>query len=267
MNPSRNLKFLFILIALFHCNNKSNIQALRIVSLSPAMTEIIFALGADKYLVGVTTFCNYPESAKNIYKVGDFSHPSLERILAQKPSLVIVNLPEQTHIMKELKKLNIPLFISNPQSIEDIYKEIKKIGQIIKQYNQADSLINYMRKNLKPVDITKRKKIYIEISPRPLITVGRKSFLNELITLAGGENIFADIDKDYPIISQEEVIKRAPELIILLHPGKVEERLGWQKLEAVQKGRIFKNMNPDILLRPGPRLVQGYYQLKKVICE
>ncbi len=267
MRCIRAIILFLITINLFNCSKKNNTKSLRIVSLSPAMTEIIFALGGEHYLVGTTTFCTYPEAAKKTYKVGDFSHPSLERILAQKPSLVVVNPPEQNHIIRELKKLKIPLFISQPRCIEDIYKEISEIGHIIKKEDQADSLVNFMKNNLKPIKKDKIKTVYVELSSRPLITVGQKSFLNELISLTGGKNIFTDIKKAYPIVTQEEIIRRNPDIVILLHPGNIKDRLGWQKLEAVKRKQVYKNLNPDILLRPGPRLVQGYNKLKKILSE
>ncbi|GAI08592.1 unnamed protein product, partial [marine sediment metagenome] len=117
---------------------------------SPAMTEILFAVGAGNDIVGVTTFCNYPEEAKEIYKIGDFSNPSIERIVGLKPDIVIVNLPEQMRIKKQLKKLGITIFVSSPKSLNDIYKEIADIGRIVKKERVADSLIHYMKMNIEP---------------------------------------------------------------------------------------------------------------------
>ena len=104
------------------------------------MTEILFSLGAEDKIVGATTFCDFPEQAKNITRVGDFSHPSLERIVALKPVLVIVNLPEQIRIKKELDKLNLETFVSAHNSISDIYVEILTLGGMLDQKKEADSL-------------------------------------------------------------------------------------------------------------------------------
>ncbi len=231
------------------------------------MTENIFALGAAQDLVGVTTFCDYPEEAKNIYKIGDFSNPSLERIVSLKPDLVIVNLPEQTRIKKELEKLDINIFISSPRTLDDIYSEIIEIGRIVKKQQAADSLVNYMKTHISTVDKSSKKRVYIELSPRPLVTIGAPSFLNELLEIAGAENIFADLGKDYPVVPQEEVIKRNPDVIIVLHPENIRDRLGWRTITAITNNKVYTTLNQDHLMRPGPRLIIGFEQLKRIMDE
>ncbi len=262
------MKFIRICIIFFagaiFCAQPPAKTEFRIVSLSPAATEIIFALGAGKNLVGVTTYCDYPESAQKIYKVGDFSNPSLERILNLKPDLVIINLPEQNRIKKELEKFKINLFISSPKSLDDIYGEILSLGRIISREKEAESLCNYLRKNIKP-SMKEKKRVYLELSPRPLITIGATTFLNELLSMAGGENIFSDLNKDYPVVAQEEVIKRNPEIIIVLHPEEITNRLGWEGVTAFRQRRIYKGINQDWLLRPGPRLVLGFKELERIL--
>ncbi len=227
------------------------------------MTEIIFSLGAERYLVGTTTYCDFPDSAKKIYKVGDFSNPSIERIISLKPSLVIVNLPEQSRVKNQLEKYGLKIFATSPGKIEDIYKEITELGKILKIEKKADSLINYMKENIRPLSRTK-KRVYIEICPKPLITIGGESYLNELIRMAGGENIFSDINKDYPVVNQEEVITRNPEIIIGLHPEDIENRIGWENVRAIKNHRVYRDLNQDWILRPGPRLVFGFKQLEKL---
>ncbi len=258
-------KKLVYLICLFYifCEKSSSFNEFRIVSLSPAMTEIIFALGAEKYLVGTTTYCDFPDSAKKIYKVGDFSNPSLERIISLRPNLVILNLPEQSRIKNQLEKYGIKIFVTSPEKLEDIYKEISVLGKFIKKEKNADSLINYMKENIRPLSRIK-KKVYIEINAKPLITIGGKSYLNELIEMAGGQNIFSDVNKDYPVVNQEEVIIRNPEIIIVLHPEDIEKRIGWENINAIKNHRMYSNLNQDWLLRPGPRLVFGFKQLEKI---
>jgi len=242
-------------------------QGLKIVSLSPAMTEILFALGADDNLVGVTTYCDYPAQAKKIYKVGDFSHPSIERIVGLKPNLVIVNLPEQRRIKRNLDKLKINTFVSSPKSLSDIYKEIAEIGRIVNRERLADSLVEYMQTNIQRVPCERIKRVYIELSPRPIVTIGRGTFLNELLELVGAKNIFADLNKDYPVVPQEEVIRRNPEVIILLHPEDIKNRMGWRKVAAIENAKVYSDLNQDYLMRAGPRLVQGFKELKEIIRE
>lgn len=229
------------------------------------MTEILFGLGAEDKIVGVTTFCNFPAQAKTITKVGDFSHPSLERIVALKPDLVIVNLPEQGRIKKELDKLKLETFVSTHKSLSDIYVEILTLGAMLGQKREADSLVQYMRTNLERITPEHRKRVYVEISPKPIITIGAQTFLNDLIDRAGGTNIFADLDKDYPVVGQETVIMRDPDIIIVLHPEDITGRTGWRKVNAIKNGHVYKDIDPDLLMRPGPRLVQGFRQLGQII--
>ncbi|UCG93310.1 MAG: ABC transporter substrate-binding protein, partial [candidate division WOR-3 bacterium] len=186
-----------IIVAASFCSRAPDKPGLKIVSLSPAMTEILFAIGAETNLVGVTTFCDYPEQAKQIYKVGDFSHPSIERIIGLKPNMVIVNLPEQMRIKQQLDNLKINVFVSTPKSLSDLYSEIIEIGKIVNREERADSLVHYMQTHIKHCTDKRLKRVYIELSPRPLVTVGQTSFLNELLERAGGENIFSDLQKDY----------------------------------------------------------------------
>jgi iron complex transport system substrate-binding protein len=247
------------------CARKQTAIGYRIISLSPAMTEILFSLGAGDKIVGVTTFCDFPAQAKEIKKVGDFSHPSIERIVGLKPDLVIVNLPEQIRIKKELDKLNIETFVSTPRSLSDIYLEILTLGTMLGSRKEADSLVAYMRRNLQQVVNEHRKKVYVEISPKPLITIGSETFLNDLIYRAGGINIFADLEKDYPVVGQETVIMRNPDIIVVLHPQDITGRTGWHTVGAIVNGRVYTDLKQDHLMRPGPRLVMGFRELVQII--
>ena len=252
---------------LYRCEKPPHHTGLSIVSLSPAMTEIIYGLGADDRLVGVTTFCDYPQQTKKKYRVGDFSNPSLERIVGLKPDLVIVNLPEQARIKRELEKLDINIFVSSPKTLNDIYEEIIKIGLIVDKNKAADSLVAYMRARIVKNNEPNWQRVYVELSPKPLITVGNPSFLNELLEMAGLKNIFADIDKAYPVVAQEEVIKRNPDIIIVLHPVSIKNRMGWQTVTALKTERIVTHLNQDHLMRPGPRIVIGYEELRRIADE
>ncbi len=260
--------FLVCATSVLYCCNKSFIEPdFKIVSLSPAMTEILFALNAEDNIVGVTTFCNYPEQAKRIYKIGDFSNPSIERIVGLKPNLVIVNLPEQIRIKKQLEALQINVFVSSPKSLNDIYREIAEIGKMLKKKATAESLIRSMQMNIRLFESNEKKRVYIELSPRPIVTIGAHSFLNEMLEMIGGKNIFSDIAQDYPVVSQEEIIKRNPEIIILLHPEDIKDRLGWDKIAAIRNGKVYTDINQDHIMRPGPRLVKGFKALRSIIFE
>jgi iron complex transport system substrate-binding protein len=246
------------------CKQQINASRFKIVSLSPATTEIIFALNAQDHLVGVTTYCTYPEETRTITQVGDFSNPSLERIVGLKPDLVIVTTPEQNRIKQQLEQLHIHTYTSEPRTMKDVYTDILEIGKQLNATEKAESIVQYMNTIIKPVEGPK-KRVYVELSPRPLVTIGNATFLNELIDLAGGKNIFSDHDKAYPVVSPEAVILRDPEIIIVLHPQNFGERIGWNNVYAVRNGRIFTDLDQDHLMRPGPRLVFGFRALCNVI--
>jgi iron complex transport system substrate-binding protein len=266
LSSVRNLALLGCILSLVSsCAEKQATSEARIISLSPAMTEILFSLGAGDRIVGVTTFCDFPAEAKKIAKVGDFSHPSVERIVGLKPGLVIVNLPEQIRIKQQLDALGIKTFVSSPRSLSEIYDEIYALGRALDLSARADSLIKYMKNNLQPIQTMHRKKVYVEISPKPIITIGADAFLNDLIYRAGGLNVFADLTKDYPVVSQEAVIVRDPDMIIVLHPEPIAGRTGWHKINALRTGRIYTGLDQDHLMRPGPRLVKGFQELVKII--
>ncbi len=246
------------------CHGPAVKPGLRIVSLSPGMTEVLFAIGGQDMLVGVTTYCDYPAACQALPRVGDFSHPSLERIIGLQPGLVIVNLPEQNRIKTELEQFKVPVFVSAPESLGDIYREITDLGRVIGRTRAADSLVEQMRQAIQPTG-HKPRTVYIELSPRPLITVGKTNFLSEMVEMAGGKNIFDDLDKSYPVIQQEEVIRRDPVVIVVLHPEGIRDRIGWSKIDAVKNNRVYADLDQDLLLRPGPRLINGFQELERVL--
>lgn len=264
-------RWLVLLFCLFACAQPIAKTPKRIVSLAPSITEIIFALGCGNNLKGNTTYCDYPEAAKLVYKVGDFSNPSLERIVALKPEIVFATLPEQKIIVDKLQKLGIRVFISQPKDLDAMLQEIKAISQLLKVCSKGDSLVQSLKNEIQN-SIANRQNpvpVYLEISSNPLITVGGSSFINDVINKAGGKNIFSDLSQEYPIVSQEEIIKRNPSVIFILHPltkqAEVKKRLGWQKITAVAQGKIYDDINPDLIFRPGPRIGQGIKTLAQRI--
>jgi iron complex transport system substrate-binding protein len=258
----------FAFTFMFSCSQPVPKIPKRIVCLVPSITEIIFALDRQEYLKGNTIYCDYPEPAKQIYKVGDFSNPSLERIANLKPEVVFATLPEQKMVIDRLQQLGIKVFVSQPKDIDGMLKEIREIGKALSAERKSDSLVNYLQSELDSItsiqsQVTSHKqtRVYLEISATPLMTVGNGSFINDVIRRAGGKNIFDDLSQEYPVIDQEEVIKRNPDVIFILHPltksAEVKKRLGWQKISALKNGKIYDDVNPDLLFRPGPRIIEG----------
>jgi len=276
----KGLLIIGLILTTFFINSRylfsAEISKLRIISLAPSTTEILFALGLDEEIVGVSLFCNYPQKAKTKEKVGTFSQPNIEKILFLKPHIIFCTGLEQAPIVRQLEQLNLKVYVSDPSNIEELFNSIKDMARLTGKEKEADALIKKMHSDIEEVNskvkLTHKKdwpKVFVEIWYEPLMTVGNSSFVDELLTLAGGINIAHDTKRSYSYFSSEQVIKRDPQLIILTYMSKeqpvkiVQERLGWNKISAVKNNRIYNDINPDVLLRPGPRLVDGLKELHK----
>lgn len=256
-------------------------KKLRIISLAPSTTEILFALGLNAEIVGVSTFCNYPPEAQAKEKIGTFSQPNIEKILFLKPDLVFCTGLEQAPAVRALEQLRIKVYVSDPANFQDLFRSILDIGRLTQRESEAESLVAKIkavigeigaRVSVVPED--RRPRVFVEIWNEPLMTAGKDSFMNELIALAGGVNIAFDARRPYSYFNPECVIKRNPDFILLTYMvaagnarDSLKSRLGWEKISAVKNGRIYNDISSDVLLRPGPRLAEGLRQLHKRLYE
>lgn len=243
----------------------------RYVSLSPSTTEILFALGLKDKIVAVTSFCNYPEEAKKIARIGTFSEPNIEKIISLKPSIVFSTGLEQAPAVARLKKSGLQVVVSDPQNIAELLESIMQIGKATGREEAAEELKENMLRRLEAVKAKtarippdKRVSVFVEIWHDPIMTAGPGSFVDELINLAGARNIANDAPRAYSRFSSEVIIERNPDVIIVGYMDKVNEsaqliknRMGWQDIAAVKNNRIVRDINPDLIFRPGPRLVEG----------
>jgi len=248
----------------------------RYISLAPSTTEILFALGLDEEIVGVSSYCNYPAKVKTKAKVGDFSHPNMEQIFALKPDYIFCTGLEQAPVIAELKHLGLRAYVADPINIEELFDTIDDIGRITKKAKEAAALIKRMRDDVQKISSRARLipqkdrvKVFVEIWHEPLMTAGEGSFIDELIVLAGGINIAHDLRRPYSIFSAEKVINSNPDCIILTYMDKnaplelIELRFGWGNISAVKNRRVFNDIDPDTLLRPGPRITEGLKEIHK----
>lgn len=248
---------------------------LRIISLAPSTTEILFALDLADEIVGVTTFCNYPPAALNKEKVGTFSQPDIEKIVFLKPDIIFATGLEQAPIVDKLRKLGMKIIVSDPSAMKELFGSIEQIGNLTHRNKEATLLINSMKARIKKVQAkvkkipsNKRLKIFVEIWHDPLMTAGKGSFVDELVGLAGGINIAHDTPRPYSYFSAEELIARDPDCIIFGYMVKnitseVKNRLGWSKIKAAESNRLYNDIDSDLFLRPGPRLVEGLEEIHK----
>jgi len=250
------LSRLFFILFFFGCYNYNKSENLRIVSLVPSATEIIYLLNADSFLVGITNQDNY-----NKFKVGDMLNPDYEKIIKLKPSLVILTLPLQKKILEEISKLNIDTLIISPQSIDDIFKDIIKIGKILNKEKRALFLVDSLKSVLSEIKNNSKNlennKVFYEIWDNPLWTAGNKTFINDALRILNLKNIFDDRD-GYFIVSEEEIIKRNPDIIIIAHSNvkisDVKNRKFWQNINAVKNNKIII-VDENSFNKPSPSLI------------
>ena len=239
-------------------------QAQRIVSLAPSVTEILFALGAGDRVVGVTSYCDYPPEAREKPHVGDTLKPSFEKMVALKADLVIISTASQVEAaFRRLEELGIPVYVSNPRSIDGVIESIDKLGELIDARERARRLTDALRSRIATIETrvagTSRPSVLVILGTEPLITAGSGSFINDLISRAGARSISGEENADYPQYSVETVIAKQPE-IILLQAGGNELTPRLRQTPAARSNRVY-HIEDDLLLRPGPRIVDGLEQL------
>ena len=249
---------------------KSNPQ--RIISLAPSITEILFALKLADRVVGVTSYCDFPDEARAKEKVGDTIKPNLERLIALKPDLILISTASQLEkITQQLDQLGIPVFVTNPKSVNEVVVSIRKIGELTGATQRAEEMAAEMQTRIAGVQqqvtnqSTPRVLYILQLSP--LITAGKNTFINDLIKQAGGRSISGDEAADYPQFSRETALARAPEVIIvpashgteLVNIEAVQQ--AFATTPAIQNSRIVR-INPDLIDRPGPRIVEGLEALR-----
>jgi iron complex transport system substrate-binding protein len=255
--------------------------AKRIISLAPANTEILFALGAGSQVIGRDTTSDYPEQAKSITDIGGgFSELNLEAILAQNPDLVIASMLTPSEQTKALEDAGLTVFtLGNPNNVEGLFTNLQTVGNLTGHEAEADVLVAELKQRVAAIEeklakISQRPLVFYEIDgtdPNAVWTPGPGTFIDTLINLAGGDNLGANLQGEWVQISLEELIARDPDLILLgdaLWGGvtveSVKARAGWEALTAVQNDQIFP-FDDNLVSRPGPRLVDGLEELAHLL--
>ncbi len=243
----------------------------RIVSLAPSITEILFAIGAENEIVGVTDFCNYPPAALEKPKVG-YSQPNLEALVALEPQLVLAP-PSflRADLLAKLEQLKIPTFVLESKTVEGIFGHIQLLGRMVGRASEANAFTAVMRKQVanltKKVEGRPRPTMLYVLSSDPLITVGPGSFIHHLIELAGGRNAAERANAPYPRLTMEEVLTQNADILLFpigefegVPQAEQDRWKRWNTLRAVQTGKLFQ-VQADLLNRPGPRVIKGLRHL------
>ena len=246
----------------------------RIVSLAPNLTEIVYAVGAGDRLVGNTEYCDYPAEAKNIAKIGDTMHPSVERIIALKPQIVLVSTASQLEAFtQQLNQQRIAVYVTNPRSLDEIFRSITVLGDLFGQSEQAALVAAALRKRAEAVETKisglKPFSVFYQVSGEPLYTIGHDAYLTDLVRRAGGISVTASVPGAFPRYSDESALAARPEAIILPTGGSMGSANATaagplRNSPAVLNGRVYR-INDDHLSRPGPRLVDGLEEMARAL--
>lgn len=248
----------------------------RIVSLSPATTELLFALDLGDCVVGATEYCNYPEQALSIPRVGGGTLESLssETIVSLKPDLVLCMWDTHQPLLETLERLEVPVCAVGAQSLDELYEQTRWIGRLTGRRSEADQLITAMsarhERQLGIVAAHRQDpplRVFYEVWDEPLMTAAPNSFIGEMLSMAGLENILSDTSVRYPRISAETVVNGNPDLILAptTHAENVDvtdfqKRPGWAPLKAVVNNRIYL-ISGDTVSRCGPRLLDALSEI------
>lgn len=236
----------------------------RIVSLSPASTEILFAVGAENQIVAVSDFSDYPPQAQNLPKVGGFDGKtlSLEKILSFNPDFVYLTNVMHNHLIPHFESLNIDYYLSDANSFEQVKNEILQIAKITGHTSTGENLVKEIDSAINKINsqnqLLQKPTVYWEVWNSPYMSVGNSSFINDLINTAGGINIFQEIVQAYPTVSEETIVAKNPQIIIIpqnsgITVDSVKNRNGWSQIDAVKNDKIFI-VDDNLLTRSGARI-------------
>lgn len=247
----------------------------RVISLAPSITEILYAIGLNDEIVGVTEFCDYPPAARQKPKIG-YAQPNIEAIVALQPDLVLAPRAFlRVDLLAKLEQLKVPTFVVDPESFEEIPGRIQTVGRILNRSSSADGVAMAMRERIaairnKTEGLVRIRVLYV-LNSQPLITVGPGSYIHQVITVAGGSNIASQTAVPYPHLNMETVLKEDPEIIIFpigkaegIPPSEQQQWQRWTSLSAVKQRRLHQ-ISADVLNRPGPRIVEGLEALARII--
>lgn len=254
--------------------------AQRIVSLAPANTEILYAIGAGQQVVGRDQFSDFPEEAQQASDIGDITNLNTELIVTLKPDLVLASALTSPEQVQALQDLGLIVFtMPNPTDLEGMYESLRIVAQLSGHEAEAEALIEALQTRVAAVDekvagVQERPLVFYELDatdPNAVWTPGPGTYIDQLITRAGGENLGGVLGSDWAQISLEELVSKDPDLILLgdaqwggVTSEAVAARPGWQTLSAVMEGKIYP-FDDNLVSRPGPRLVDGLEALAKFL--
>lgn len=248
--------------------------ARRIITLAPHAAETLFAAGAGDRLVATVDYSDYPEAARRLPRVGSYARIDLEAVAALKPDLVIAwqsgNPPAQ---VDRLRALGLNVFVTQPNQIEDVAREIRQFGRLAGSESVAEGAADRFLQRLdglrRHYSARPSVRVFYQIWKAPLMTVGHPQIITSAIRICGGENVFGKLEQMAPTVSLEAVLEADPEAIVATgmgdaRPEWLDDWRQWKKLAAVRQGNLF-HINPDIMQRHTPRILDGTERLCQLL--
>lgn len=247
----------------------------RVVSLIPAATEILYAIGAGECLVGRSTWDDYPPEVESVADVGQAIGASVERVIIQRPDLVLLIAgQDNARTVEEFARLGVPTLVLRMNRLSDLRSAIDRLGDVLAREPAADSLWSAIDAEISDVERRtadlERPLVYYDIAHPPPITVGHGSYLDSLIVIAGGRNVFHDVEAPSPTVSLEAIAVRDPDVILFPvsaawgGASSPADRAGWSALRAVREGRV-ERVDADLLHRLGPRVGRAVRGLAEIL--
>jgi iron complex transport system substrate-binding protein len=221
----------------------------RVICLMPTVTDTVFALGAGDDVVAISDYTKYPAAALTKPSVGDLIKPSIETILSLHPDLVIGTQPKgPMEVTDQLERAGIPIFLVSPHGMAGIFNSIKSVGMALNRTPQADALIQRLQQRVDAVRARTKglpaPRVFMPIWYDPITTIGKNAFITEVIEAAGGRSVTDDLTSEWPQISMEVVLERAPDAMLLVRGGKttlqvLQDRPGWSSMTAVKERSAY----------------------------
>ncbi|MTB79737.1 vitamin B12 ABC transporter substrate-binding protein BtuF [Providencia stuartii] len=259
-HPSTLQTTLALLLLLFFNTSVVADTKHRVISLSPANTELAYAAGLGESLIAVSAYSDYPAEAKQLEQVSDWQGLNVERIVALKPDLILAwrgGNPQRP--LDQLAALGIPIIYFDPQSVEGVISAIEQLAKYSPQPQIAQQSVLSMREQLNQLkqryaqQERPKKRVFIQLGTQPLFSTGSNTIQNDIVSMCGGENIFANSAVPWPQVSREQVIARQPEMIVMT--GTETQETAVRQFWQTQLSIPIIRLNEDWFHRAGPRVV------------
>jgi iron complex transport system substrate-binding protein len=246
----------------------------RVVSLAPSSTEMLFAVGAGGEVVGVSAADDFPPSVKQLPRIGSYSGPDLERIAAARPDLVVAAYGNPLEGIRRLRRLGLPVYVSNPTTVTGVLRNMEDLGRLTGREPVARRVVQNLQQRLRRVAARVRSqppvRTLVVIWDEPLTVAGGRSFIQDILRRAGGVNAAAGVTEAYPKLDPERLSQLDPEVVLFpvgtdtTHLHQLQQRPGFRLTAAARSGRFY-SLNPDWLMRAGPRVILGVEAVAKLL--